>query len=135
MALSYLNLRKLDLYNFLCSFRTMGQCHDFLIILAIANEITRTHEAKRFYALFGLLANIALIFSGQTVKYMSDIRDTLPEGVDAWGVSLKYMMTAVVAAGILVIFINYWMEKNVLSDPKFYDAAESAKTKKPKKKK
>merc|ERR1712110_1224197 len=106
-----------------------------LLFWQFANEITRTHEAKRFYALFGLLANIALIFSGQTVKYMSDIRDTPPEGVDAWGVSLKYMMTAVVAAGFLVIFINYWMEKNVLSDPRYYDAAESAKTKKPKKKK
>merc|ERR1711959_249765 len=97
-----------------------------LLFWQFANEITRTHEAKRFYALFGLLANIALIFSGQTVKYMSDIRDTLPEGVDAWGVSLKYMMTAVVLAGLLVIFINYWMGKNVLSDPKFYDAAESS---------
>merc|ERR1711939_1170471 len=106
-----------------------------LLFWQFANEITRTHEAKRFYALFGLLANIALIFSGQTVKYMSDIRDSLPEGVDAWGTSLKYMMTAVLAAGFLVIFINHWMEKNVLSDPRYYDAAESAKTKKPKKKK
>merc|ERR1712164_131152 len=103
-----------------------------LLFWQFANEITRTNEAKRFYALFGLLANIALIFSGQTVKYMSDIRDSLPEGVDAWGVSLKYMMTAVVLAGFLVVFINYWMEKNVLSDPKYYDAAETGK-KKPKK--
>merc|ERR1712029_806708 len=113
----------------------MGKCYDIPIVWQFANEITRTHEAKRFYALFGLLANIALIFSGQTVKYMSDIRDTLPEGVDAWGVSLKYMMTAVVAAGILVIFINHWMEKNVLSDPKYYDAAETAGKAKKKKKK
>merc|ERR1711881_179493 len=93
-----------------------------------------THEAKRFYALFGLRANIALIFSGQTVKYMSDIRDSLPEGADAWGTSLKYMMSAVVLAGFLVVFINYWMETNVLNDPKYYDAAESGKKKKKKKK-
>jgi AAA family ATP:ADP antiporter len=105
-----------------------------LLFWQFANEITRTREAKRFYALFGLLANIALIFSGQTVKYMSDIRHSLPEGVDAWGVSLKYMMTAVVLAGFCVIFINYWMEKNVLNDPRFYDAAESAGKKKKKKK-
>merc|ERR1712100_760087 len=104
-----------------------------LLFWQFANEITRTHEAKRFYALFGLLANIALIFSGQTVKYMSDIRDSLPEGQDPWGTSLKYMMTAVVAAGFLVVFINYWMETNVLSDPKYYDAAESGKKKKKKK--
>merc|ERR1711862_88002 len=105
-----------------------------LLFWQFANEITRTHEAKRFYALFGLLANIALIFSGQTVKYMSDIRDNLPEGADAWGTSLIYMMTAVVFAGFLVVYINYWMETNVLSDPKYYDAAESSKKKSTKKK-
>jgi len=106
-----------------------------LLFWQFANEITRTHEAKRFYALFGLLANVALIFSGQTVKYMSDIRHTLPEGVDAWAVSLQYMMTAVVISGFCVIFINYWMEHNVLNDPKFYDAADSGKKSKGKKKK
>merc|ERR1711990_597446 len=106
-----------------------------LLFWQFANEITRTHEAKRFYALFGLLANIALIFSGQTVKYMSDIRDNLPEGADAWGTSLKYMMAAVVLAGFLVVYINYWMETNVLNDPKYYDAAESNKKKSTKKKK
>merc|ERR1712224_729397 len=106
-----------------------------LLFWQFANEITRTREAKRFYALFGLLANIALIFSGQTVKYMSDIRHSVPEGVDPWAVSLQYMMTAVVVAGILVIYINHWMEKNVLSDPKYYDAAESSGKKKNKKKK
>jgi AAA family ATP:ADP antiporter len=66
---------------------------------------------------------------------MSDIRDSLPEGADAWGTSLKYMMAAVVAAGILVVFINHWMENNVLNDPKYYDAAETKVEKKPKKKK
>merc|ERR1711959_308350 len=105
-----------------------------LLFWQFANEITRTHEAKRFYALFGLLANIALIFSGQTVKYLSDIRDQLPPDVDPWAKSIQYMMTAVVIAGILVIYINHWMETNVLSDPK-YDAAESNKKKSTKKKK
>merc|ERR1712159_247773 len=85
-----------------------------LLFWQFANEITRTNEAKRFYALFGLLPNIALIFSGQTVKYMSDIRDSLPPDADPWGTSLKYMMAAVVAAGILVVFINHWMEKTYL---------------------
>jgi AAA family ATP:ADP antiporter len=106
-----------------------------LLFWQFANEITRTHEAKRFYALFGLLANIALIFSGQTVKYLSDIRDSLPADVDPWAKSIEYMMSAVFVAGLLVIYINHWMEKNVLSDPKYYDAAETAGSSKKKKKK
>src|SRR3546814_8965665 len=61
-----------------------------LLFWQFANEITRTNEAKRFYALFPLLGNIALILSGQTVTYFSTIRDV--NTADAWGTSLNYMM-------------------------------------------
>merc|ERR1712159_799230 len=44
------------------------------------------------------------------------------------------MMTAVVVSGGFVVFINYWMEKNVLNDPKYYDAAEAGQKKTKKKK-
>ncbi|KAG6474755.1 hypothetical protein ZIOFF_068694 [Zingiber officinale] len=37
-------------------------------------QITTVEEAKEFYPLFGLGANIALIFSGRTVKYFSNLR-------------------------------------------------------------
>jgi len=104
-----------------------------LLFWQFANEITRTTEAKRFYGLFGLLANIALICSGFTVRYFSTISDSLPEGVDAWGISLNYMMSAVVVAGIAVMVIYRWMNKNVLTDPRYYDeAALPAKAKKDK---
>lgn len=104
-----------------------------LLFWQFANEITRTQEAKRFYGLFGLLANIALICSGATVRYFSQISDSLPEGVDAWGVSLNYMMSAVVVSGFATMFIYRWMNTNVLTDPKYYDNVEVAG--KPKKEK
>lgn len=34
----------------------------------------------RYYPLFGLMANVALIFSGQYVKYVSSLRSGLPIG-------------------------------------------------------
>lgn len=102
-----------------------------LLFWQFANEITRTTEAKRFYALFGLLANVSLICSGFTVRYFSDIRTSLPPEVDAWGVSLNYMMAAVVVAGLAVMMIYRWMNTSVLTDPRYYDAAET--TGKPKK--
>lgn len=34
----------------------------------------------RYYPLFGLMANVALIFSGQYVKYVSGLRSGLPTG-------------------------------------------------------
>ncbi len=104
-----------------------------LMFWQFANEITRTAEAKRFYSFFGLIANIALILSGGTVIFFSKIQDKVPAGVDAWGVSLQYLMGAVIAAGILVIVIYRWMNTNVLTDPKYYEAAKVTGPKKSKK--
>lgn len=95
-----------------------------LLFWGFANEITRVAEAKRFYALFGIGANLALMVSGPAIVFVSDIRRKLPENVDAWGVSINYLMTMVVIAGALVMFLYWWMNKNVLTDPRFYDAAE-----------
>jgi AAA family ATP:ADP antiporter len=88
-----------------------------LLFWGFANEVTSVPEAKKYYPLFGLLANVALIFSGQYVKMVSDMRSSLPAGVDAWGFSLKYLMGAVVGFGGVVAFLYNHMQKNVLTDP------------------
>src|SRR5207245_1607471 len=54
----------------------------------------------------------------------------LPSEVEAWGMSITYMMIAVVVAGIGVIFIYWWMNRYVLTDPFYYDMAESEEKKK-----
>jgi AAA family ATP:ADP antiporter len=103
-----------------------------LVFWGFANDITKVTEAKRFYALFGLGANIALIFSGRAIRYACDIRTSVPEGADAWQISLNYLMTMVVLAGILVIGVYYWINRNVLTDARFYSQSELAKAKKEK---
>jgi AAA family ATP:ADP antiporter len=70
-----------------------------LLFWGLANEVTTVKEAKKYYPLFGLFANVALIFSGQFVRYVSNLHATLPVGVDPWGVSLKLMMSSVVVLG------------------------------------
>lgn len=55
-------------------------------------QITTTKEAKKYYPLFGLGANVALIFSGQYVRFVSAFRASLPAHVDKWGASLKLLM-------------------------------------------
>lgn len=40
----------------------------------MAVQIVTVDEAKTFYPLFGLGANVALIFSGRAVKYFSQVR-------------------------------------------------------------
>jgi AAA family ATP:ADP antiporter len=103
-----------------------------LLFWGFANDITRVSESKRFYALFGLGANLAMLVSGPTIVYFSDIRSKLPAGVDAWGVSLNYMLSFVILSGLIIMGIYWWINKNVLTDARFYDPTELKKAKKEK---
>jgi AAA family ATP:ADP antiporter len=103
-----------------------------LLFWGFANDITKVSESKRFYALFGIGANIAMLVSGPTIVYFSNIRSKLPAGVDAWGVSLNYMLGFVVLSGLAIMGIYWWINKNVLTDTRFYDSSEVKKSKKEK---
>jgi AAA family ATP:ADP antiporter len=70
-------------------------------------------SSRRYYPLFGLMANVALIFSGQYVKYVSNLRSGLPAGTDLWGHSLKLLMAAVVAGGGVVMALMGFMQSKV----------------------
>ena len=76
-------------------------------------QITTIDEAKRFYPLFGLGANVALIFSGRTVKYFSNLRKNLGPGVDGWAISLKGMMSIVVLMGFAICLCYWWVNTYV----------------------
>ena len=73
-----------------------------LMFWGFANDITKTSEAKRFYALFGIGANVALIFSGQAIKWAS----IQTEG-RTYTDSLQVMMSMVLAMGLGVMYIYY----------------------------
>lgn len=103
-----------------------------LLFWGFANDITRVGESKRFYALFGLGANLAMYPSGMLIQKFAGLRDHLPAGVDAWGVTLNYTLTAVVVACFFVIGIYWWINKEVLTDARFFDPNEVKKAKKEK---
>lgn len=103
-----------------------------LLFWGFANQITKVIEAKRFYSLFGLGANLALVVSGPTIVYVSQIRKNLAAGIDPWQISLNYLMTLVVIAGLLIMAIYWWMHRNVLTDSRFYDPSQLSATKKKK---
>ena len=103
-----------------------------LLFWGFANDITKVSEAKRFYSLLGIGANVALVISGPCIIYFSDIRKHLPAGVDAWGVSLNYLMGMVVLAGAAVIALYWYINKYVITDPRFYDPEQLKKSKKEK---
>ena len=97
-----------------------------LLFWGFANEITKVSEAKRFYALFGIGANLALFCSGPATILVSDIRQKVPPGTDPWGISLNLLMSMVILAGLGIIALYWWMNRYVLTDARFYERAEQA---------
>ncbi|BAM79945.1 chloroplast ADP,ATP carrier protein [Cyanidioschyzon merolae strain 10D] len=100
-----------------------------LLFWGFANEVTTVDEAKKWYPVFGLMANVALIFSGQYVRFVSDIRQHLPPGVDGWLVSLRYLMGAVAVCGSIIVGVFYYMQRKVMTDPTLVDPARQKKAK------
>ncbi|KAK8559853.1 hypothetical protein V6N13_016586 [Hibiscus sabdariffa] len=100
-----------------CLFYVMAELWGSVVISVLfwgfANQITTVEEAKRFYPMFGLGANVALIFSGRTVKYFSNMRKNLGPGVDGWAISLRGMMSIVVLMGFTICFLYWWVNKYV----------------------
>lgn len=104
-----------------------------LLFWQFANRICKTSEAKRFYTIFSLVAQLAMILSGELGSVFSSITNKVPEGVDPWGVTLKLIVGTGIIFGLICMGIYWWMHRSVLTDPRFYDEAEAAN--KPKKKK
>jgi AAA family ATP:ADP antiporter len=105
-----------------------------LMFWQFANRITRVHESKRFYGLFGVIANTSLIVSGQALVFFSTGMTQNLTGVDPWTHSLKWLCGMIVVMGVLPMLIYRWMHTSVLSDPKYYDATEEKAQKKKKQK-
>ncbi len=108
-----------------------------LMFWQFANQIVRMKESKRFYGLFVVIGNVALILSGFVVSFCSEsIKEFFPgqSPEQIWGISLKWLMGSVVVMGIVAMALYRWMHTSVLTDPRYYDGDAAAGVKKKKKK-
>lgn len=107
-----------------------------LMFWQFANYIVRMSESKRFYGLFAVIGNVALILSGQVVAFCSEnIKQFYATKEEAWQVSLYLLMGAVVVFGFIAMGLYRWMYVNVLTDKRFFDPeVQDAKPKKKKEK-
>lgn len=100
-----------------------------LLFWQFANQITKTSEAKRFYSMFGLLGNFALPMTGLALMALLSPDMTI--------VSEEHRFVPIIVVVIIsncaVMGLYWWINCNVLTDPRLYDAADSSG--KPKKKK
>ncbi len=75
-----------------------------LLFWQFANDTVKRHQTKRFYPLFGMVANVGLIVAGTMVKYFSKV----PSGkLDPWQVTLNYLMPCIVISGIIIGVLYY----------------------------
>jgi len=116
-------------------FYTMAELWGSVVVSLLfwgwANEVTSVAEAKKYYPLFGLGANVALIFSGQFVRYVSAMRRASTGAADPWAQSLRYLMGGVVASGVGVLGLFRYMQTRVMTDPACVplETKQKAKTK------
>lgn len=110
----------------------------FVLFWGFANQVTRLNEAKRFYGLFGVGANFSGIFAGQASVYCCNFSRSgvsLPfVGNDPWYQSLILIISLVMIGGFIALGIFRWMNKEILTDPRFYDPSNLIRDNGPKEK-
>jgi ATP:ADP antiporter, AAA family len=104
-----------------------------LLFWQFANDITKTSEAKRFYGMFGLVANLALIFAGILGKVYYTLNKSLSVGTsDPYLYKMWMNISTVVVCCLATIFLYAWMQKNVVGNPKYVEVKTKTKSKKQK---
>ena len=86
-----------------------------VLFWGFANEVTTINEAKRFYSLFGVGANIASIISGRTTMFLSSniFNKNIPYGSTAWDQSILYLTTSVVIISFMMGILFYFLNKKL----------------------
>ena len=101
----------------------------FVLFWGFANQITRLGEAKRFYGILGIGANLSGIFAGQiSVSLYRDALDpTLPFGSSGWEQTMIMLISLILVAGAATLGLFYWMNSRILTNPLYYDPSEARK--------
>lgn len=118
----------------LTSFYVMSELWSTAIMSVLfwgfANEVTRVHEARRFYGTFGIASNFAAIAAGQSGIYFSQQMDGFSD--IAWEHSVMMLTAVVVVSGLIAMGTFYWINRYVLTDPSFDDLHNTKKERKKK---
>lgn len=101
-----------------------------LLFWQFANEITRVYEARRFYAMFGLIGHLSLIFAGVVGQQECELQIAAENSTEGFQNFLRYIVFCVTVSGVIVMMIYRWMNRVVLTNPLYYDHADVVGSKK-----
>lgn len=99
----------------------------FVLFWGFANQITRLGEAKRFYGILGIGANLSGVFAGQisVALYRDTLDPLLPFGSSGWEQTMIMLITLILIAGVATLVLFYWMNTRILTNPLYYDPSEA----------
>lgn len=100
-----------------------------LLFWGFANDVTRVNEAKRFYGLFGLGANFALMALKPLNHGIERLEFTLKGTVFSLD-KINIILYVAVLSTFIIMGIYRWINAYVLTDPRFYDPSEIKRPKK-----
>lgn len=95
-----------------------------LMFWQLANQVNTIEEAKRFYPLFGFIAQIGLLASGLLMALFSH-----PWYVSHWQNTLHYVCLSVLIAGILLSAALYYLGRFVVGNDVINGAMAKKKAK------
>ncbi len=83
-----------------------------------ANKITKKGEVTRFFALFCTLGNVGVFASGRILDEMSHATGA------AFNRNLLICIWISIGLGIVTMLIYYWINKVIVTDPRYYDPTD-----------
>jgi ADP/ATP carrier protein family len=93
-----------------------------LLFWQLANQITGTDEAKRFYPIYGMVGSFGLILSGSSLKYFSGTGN-LPEGMldylaksgpyQANEATLKLTLSAIIISCLITLILHNYIHRDI----------------------
>lgn len=103
-----------------------------LLMWGFVNQVTRLGEAKRFYALFGVGINSSGIIAGWLSMQMNfgDFNPSLPFGNTAWEQTMILLIGTVLVVGVMIMLLFGYLNRCVLTDPRYYDPSDAKQEKK-----
>ncbi len=87
-----------------------------VLFWGFANEVTKVGEARRFYGLWSIAANVSGILAGQASIFFGEgaVIRWIPYGQTAWEQSLLLLSCVIFLSGLLTIAIFRWLNHNVI---------------------
>jgi AAA family ATP:ADP antiporter len=108
------------------SFYVMAELWSNIILAMLfwgfANQVTKLGEAKRFYGILGVGANLSGIVAGSFAIAVSEFF-----GANNWESEMNTLILTITAAGVAVMFLFRWFNKVILADPQYYAPEEHQK--------